>query len=86
MQRQKIHSTGGLGNDIFNRVRNAKNAHELWENLCALHVATDSTNEDYQPIPRYRSPRSHDHEAGGLGSASRSDLAMVAILERLIQA
>jgi hypothetical protein len=47
---------------------------------------TDSTNEDYQPIPRYRSPWSHDHEAGGSGSASRSDLAMVAILERLTQA
>jgi hypothetical protein len=48
--------------------------------------ATDSTDEDYQPIPRYRSPRSHDHEAGGSGSASRSDPAMVAILERLTQA
>jgi hypothetical protein len=48
--------------------------------------ATDSTDEDYQPIPRYRSPRSHDHKAGGSGSASRSDPAMVAILERLTQA
>jgi hypothetical protein len=45
--------------------------------------ATDSTDEDYQPIPWYRSPRSHDHEAGGSGSASRSDPVMVAILERL---
>jgi hypothetical protein len=45
--------------------------------------ATDSTDEDYQPIPWYRSPQSHDHEAGGLGLASHSDLAMVAILERL---
>jgi hypothetical protein len=35
--------------------------------------ATDSTDEDYQPIPWYRSPRSHDHEAGGSGSASRLD-------------
>jgi hypothetical protein len=49
-------------------------------------VATDSTDEDYQPIPRYRSPRSHDHEAGGSGSASRSDPTMVAILERLTHA
>jgi hypothetical protein len=49
-------------------------------------VATDSIDEDYQPIPRYRSPRPHDHEAGGSGSASRSDPAMVAILERLTQA
>jgi hypothetical protein len=48
--------------------------------------ATDSIDEDYQPILRYRSPRSHDHEVGGLGSASRSDPAMVAILERLTQA
>jgi hypothetical protein len=46
-------------------------------------ATTDNTDEDYQPIPRYRSPRSHDHEGGGSGSASRSDLAMVAILERL---
>jgi hypothetical protein len=49
-------------------------------------VATDSIDEDYQPIPRYRSPRSHDHEAGGSGLAFRSDPAMVAILERLTQA
>jgi hypothetical protein len=48
--------------------------------------ATDSTDDDYQPLPRYRSPRPHDHEAGGSGSASCSDLAMVAILERLTQA
>jgi hypothetical protein len=48
--------------------------------------ASDSTDEDYQPIPRYRSPRPHDHEAGGSGSASRSDPAMMAILERLTQA
>jgi hypothetical protein len=46
-------------------------------------VATDSIDEDYQPIPWYRSPRPHDHEAGGSGSASRSDPAIVAILERL---
>jgi hypothetical protein len=49
-------------------------------------VATNSTDEDYQPIPRYRSPRPHDHDAGGSGSTSRSDPAMVAILERLTQA
>jgi hypothetical protein len=48
--------------------------------------ATNSTDEDYQPIPRYCSPRSHDHEAGGSGSAFRSDPGMVAILERLTQA
>jgi hypothetical protein len=47
---------------------------------------SDSTDEDYQPIPRYRSPWPHDHEAGGSSSASRSDPAMVTILERLTQA
>jgi hypothetical protein len=48
--------------------------------------ATDSTDDDYQPLPWYRSPRSYDHETGGSGSASRTDPAMVAILERLTQA
>jgi hypothetical protein len=48
--------------------------------------ATDNTDDDYQPLPQYRSPRPHDHEAGGSSSASRSDLAMVAVLERLTQA
>jgi hypothetical protein len=36
----------GLGKDIFNRVRNAKNTHELWENLCALHEGTKSEREE----------------------------------------
>jgi hypothetical protein len=35
----------GLGKDIFNRVRNAKNAHKLWENLCALYERTKSERE-----------------------------------------
>jgi hypothetical protein len=48
--------------------------------------ATDSTDDDYQPLPQYRSPLHHDHEAGGSSLASRSDLAMVAVLERLTQA
>jgi hypothetical protein len=48
--------------------------------------ASDSTDKDYQRISRYRSPRPHDHEAGGSGSVSRLDPAMVAILERLTQA
>jgi hypothetical protein len=47
--------------------------------------ATDSTDEDYQPLPQYRSPRPHDHEASSSGSASHTDPAMVAILERLTQ-
>jgi hypothetical protein len=36
----------GLGKNIFNRVRNAKNAHELWENLCALYEGTKSEREE----------------------------------------
>jgi hypothetical protein len=35
-----------LGKDIFNRVHNAKDAHELWENLCALHEGTKSEHEE----------------------------------------
>jgi hypothetical protein len=46
MQRQKNALYQGLGKDIFNRVRNAKNAHELWENLCALHKETKSEHEE----------------------------------------
>jgi hypothetical protein len=36
----------GLGKNIFNRVRNAKNAHELWENICALYEGTKSEHEE----------------------------------------
>jgi hypothetical protein len=36
----------GLGKDMFNHVRNAKNAHELWENLCALYEGTKSEREE----------------------------------------
>jgi SepF-like predicted cell division protein (DUF552 family) len=36
----------GLGKDILNRVRNAKNAHELWENLYALYERTKSEREE----------------------------------------
>jgi transcriptional regulator with AAA-type ATPase domain len=27
----------GLCKDVFNRVRNHKNAHDLWSDICALH-------------------------------------------------
>jgi hypothetical protein len=40
----------GLGKDIFNRVRNAKDAHELWTNLCTLHEGTKSEREEYYHI------------------------------------
>jgi hypothetical protein len=32
----------GLCKDIFNRVRNHKNAHDLWLDICALHEGTKS--------------------------------------------
>jgi hypothetical protein len=40
----------GLGKDIFNHVRNVKNAHELWENLCALYEGTKSEREEHYHI------------------------------------
>jgi hypothetical protein len=46
MQRQKNALYWGLGKDIFNRVCNAKNAHELWENPCALYEGTKSEREE----------------------------------------
>jgi hypothetical protein len=46
MQRQKNALYQGLGKDIFNRVHNTKNTHELWENLCALYEGTKSELEE----------------------------------------
>jgi hypothetical protein len=40
----------GLGKDIFNRVHNAKDAHELWENLCALYEGIKSEREEHYYI------------------------------------
>jgi hypothetical protein len=31
------HPFRGLCKDVFNRVRNHKNAHDLWLDICALH-------------------------------------------------
>jgi hypothetical protein len=36
----------GLCKDVFNRVRNHKNAHDLWLNICALHEGTKSDHEE----------------------------------------
>jgi hypothetical protein len=35
----------GLFKDVFNRVRNHKNAHDLWLDICALHEGTKSERE-----------------------------------------
>ncbi|XP_066365616.1 uncharacterized protein [Miscanthus floridulus] len=36
----------GICKDVFNRVRNAKDEHELWTNICALHEGTNSEREE----------------------------------------
>jgi hypothetical protein len=36
----------GLCKDVFNRVRNHRNAHDLWMNICALHEGTKSEREE----------------------------------------
>ena len=36
----------GLCKDVFNRVRNHKDAHALWSDVCALHEGTKSEREE----------------------------------------
>jgi hypothetical protein len=45
MQRPK-HSFRGLCKYVFNRVRNHKNAHDLWLDICALHEGTKSERDE----------------------------------------
>jgi hypothetical protein len=40
------HPFRGLCKDVFNRVRNHKNAHDLWLDICALHEGTSSEREE----------------------------------------
>jgi hypothetical protein len=44
---------------------------------------TDSSDDDYQSLPTYRSSHPHDREASGSGSAT--DPALVSILARLTE-
>jgi hypothetical protein len=44
---------------------------------------TDSSDDDYQPLPTYRSSRPHDREVSGSGSAT--DPALVSLLSRLTE-
>ena len=44
------HSFRGICKDVFNRVRNHKNAHALWSDICALHEGTKSVHEKRQHI------------------------------------
>ena len=36
----------GLCKDVFNHVRNHKNAHALWSDICVLHEGTKSEHEE----------------------------------------
>ena len=45
MQRLETPSRG-LCKDVFNHVRNHKDAHALWPNFCALHEGTKSEHEE----------------------------------------
>ena len=36
----------GLSKEVFNRVRNHKNAHALWSDICALHEGTKNEREE----------------------------------------
>jgi hypothetical protein len=45
-QKGQKHSFTGLCKDAFNRVRNHKNAHVLWLDICALHEGTKSEREE----------------------------------------
>jgi hypothetical protein len=40
----------GLCKDVFNRVRNHRNAHDLWMDICALHEGTKSEREEIYHI------------------------------------
>ena len=44
----KAHNTifRGLCKDVFNRVRNHKDAHALWSDVCVLHEGTKSEREE----------------------------------------
>jgi hypothetical protein len=46
VQRPKILFLGGLCKDVFNRLRNHKNAHALWSDICALHEEIKSEREE----------------------------------------
>jgi len=45
---------------------------------------SDSSDEEYRPIPRY-SPRPHDAEGSSSAAPPQSDPALAAILERMRQ-
>ena len=42
----KNHIFRGLCKDVFNYVRNHRDAHELWTKLCAFHEGTKSEREE----------------------------------------
>ena len=40
----------GLCKDVFNRVRTIKDAHKLWEEICALYEETKSEREEHRSL------------------------------------
>ena len=46
MQRLATPSLEAFCKDVFNRVRNHKDAHALWSDVCALHEGTKSKREE----------------------------------------
>ena len=46
MQRLETPSLEAFCKDVFNWVRNHKDAHTLWSNICALHEGTKSEREE----------------------------------------
>ena len=43
--------------DVFNHVRNHKDAHALWSDICVLHERTKSEHEAPIPIERIKMPK-----------------------------
>jgi hypothetical protein len=46
MLRPKTLFLRGLCKDVFNRVRNHKNSHDLWMDICALYEGTRSERDE----------------------------------------
>jgi hypothetical protein len=53
-----------LCKDVFDRVRNYRNAHDLWMDICALHEGTKSEREEryHNPMKKLNSFKMHANE------------------------
>ena len=52
--KDKHHIFRGLCKEVFNRVRNHKDAHELWIKLCTLHEGSKSEREERFHLVMYK--------------------------------